>query len=84
MTLPTFYGYADAAARLTDHGLDISEPTLKRLVKNGRVPHVRIAGKVKFSDQLLAEFIEANTHRPATTHLALVPGGRRARAGGRG
>lgn len=61
--LPTFYSYDEAAAKLTAHGLDVSVYWLQDHIKE--LPHTRIAGKVKFSDEHLAAIVAQRTHTPA-------------------
>ena len=54
------YGYAKAAEKLQALGYDVSEHWLRN---HPEVPRVKIGHDVKFTDALLAEFIESKTQR---------------------
>jgi hypothetical protein len=76
--LPMFYGYGEAAAKLTAHGLDMSVYWLQDHIKE--LPHTRIAGRVKFSDAHLTAIVEQHTHTPADPHALRPAQPRRRRA----
>jgi phage gp29-like protein len=58
------FGFAEAARRLTEAGYDVTERWIREHI--GAVPHTKVGRNVRFTDELLAEFLEQQTRRPAT------------------
>lgn len=80
MTEPSLepaFGYTEAAVRLNQRGYRISERWLREHI--GQVPHIKVGRDVRFTDSLLAEFLEQHTKRPAAERAGPA-GGRRRRA----
>jgi len=70
------YGYAKAAEKLQALGYDVSEHWLRN---HPEVPRVKVGHDVKFTDALLAEFIESKTQRAKLEATSDRPTGRRHR-----
>lgn len=54
------------ALRMSEAGelLGISPDTVKRMVTDGQLPHVRLRGSVRIPRRALEEWIEEHTRRP--------------------
>lgn len=71
------YGFAQAAEKLQALGYRITESWLREHI--GAVPHIKVGRDVKFTDSLLAEFLEQQTKRPQS-RTSGPAGGRRRRS----
>jgi len=50
--------------------LSVSTKTIRRLIKSGDIPHVRIGRAVRLKTQEIEDWVEKNTHYSDTMHLA--------------
>jgi hypothetical protein len=77
--LPIFHSLHEAAALLTEHGLQLTARWLQDNVQKSRIPYTRIANKIHFSDAQLEQIVQMHTHTPANPG-DLRPAGVRRRA----
>ena len=50
--------------------LSVSTKTIRRLIKSGDIPHVRIGRAVRLKTQEIEDWVEKNTHYSDAMHLA--------------
>ena len=50
--------------------LSVSTKTIRRIIKSGDIPHVRIGRSVRLKTQEIEDWVEKNTHYSDTMHLA--------------
>jgi excisionase family DNA binding protein len=50
--------------------LSVSTKTIRRLIKSGDIPHVRIGRAVRLNSQEIEDWVRYNTHYSDNMHLA--------------
>ena len=61
--------------RETCERLSIGPAVLRHLRATEQIGHVRVGGRIKFSDAQIADYIARNTH-PRPVVLTVLPGGK--------